>query len=155
MEEGQETLLEWCKHMQFREGNSESTNQRLRIHHPRKVRISGAGPVHSGLSRLDIHKLLHGPNTNRECCPDHRDQLRDKQYRHPRVPASVRMGLPALPRRLTLKNKKRTSSLADQTKYVKFDVKNDFFTNRQDTKRKSKKASTHAKITLLQTIVKI
>ena len=63
MGKGQETLLEWCKRMQFREGNAESTNQRLTIHHPLKIRISGAGPVRSGLSRLDIPKLLHGPNT--------------------------------------------------------------------------------------------
>ena len=54
-----------------------------------------------------------------------------------------------------LKTKKLTFFLVDQTKYVKFDVNNDFFTNRQDTKRKLKKASTHAKRTLLQTIVKI
>ena len=55
----------------------------------------------------------------------------------------------------SLKTKKLISFLVDQTKYVKFDVKNDFLTNRQDTNRKPKKASTHAKITLLQTIVKI
>ena len=142
--------------MQFREGDAESTNQQLTIHHPQKVRISGAGPVRSGLSQINIPKLLHGPNTDRERRPDHREQLRDEQYRRPRVLASVRLGLPALPRRLPLKNKKKlTSFLVDQAKYVKFDVKNDFLTKRQDTKRKPKKASTHAKRTLLQTIVKI
>ena len=155
MGEGQETSREWCKCMQFREGNAESTNQRLTIHHPQKFRISGAGPVRSGLSWIDIPKLLHGPNTDRERRPDHREQLRDKQYRRPRVPASVWLGLPALPRSPPLKDKKLTSFLVDQTRYVKFDVKNDFFMNRQDTKEKSKKAITHAKRTLLQKIVKI
>ena len=79
MGEGQETSREWYKHMQFREGDAESTNQRLTIHPPRKVRISGAGPVRSGLSQLDIPKLLHGSNTDRERRPDHHEQLRDKQ----------------------------------------------------------------------------
>ena len=94
--------------MQFREGDAESTNQQLTIHPPRKVRISGEGPVRSNLSRLDIPKLLHGPNTDRERRPDHREQLRDEQYRRPRVPESVWLGLPALPLRLPPKNKKNS-----------------------------------------------
>ena len=79
MGEGQETSQEWCKRMQFREGDAESTNQRLTIHHPRKVHISGAGPVRSGLSQLDIPKLLHVPNTDCERRPNHHEQLRDEQ----------------------------------------------------------------------------
>ena len=77
------------------------------------------------------------------------------------IPPTTRPGIRSAgaPRASTssppLKTKKLTSFLVNQTKYLKFDVKNDFFTNHQDTKRKSKKASTHAKRTLLQTIVKI